>query len=1713
MKISNLSKDLGLKKISPLRFREDDNLYKKFQKLAKYIYKNGEWTEDDKQDAAVKAFRQNVRDVPGMIEKIELSDPNIPKYTQTKDFEGEVYRYVWKSLDGMAMSAYMFIDIDNKSGAKHAKRFRQDIFGKTKRINRRYTYNNEGAIYNLDRIIGFNQLGKALLKEFDARQGQLSFSKNELSTYLEILSDPKYAAKKYGSSFSKESRHFGDRTTFIEDYIARVYDISVQREYERKLTSQFRASPAFTKANINAETREVMDKTPLKKYFGFVELDNDVDLEKFKDFEQEMQRIKGVLPEVERVKPDLRLRKLGNYRALGMFIPAFDTIAIDFRSSSTVNGDKYRPINPGISSFVHEYGHFLDHRVPEKNQDLSLDPAFKPILDNYIEQLKVNGIYDVKHGEVDHYYAVPTEVFARSFEIYVHEKGLRSSLLQNNNYSISKEYTSFTPEIRNQLTQYFDKVFPNLAKKITLLNEREANITKDKEKQEGIVDTKKAEKPEERGKDEQQATKKEEALEYTPYLESKTQGSGLPDREDSAQKFDRLSTDNSSKGQAESSENRGKDEQKKSKNEDEVINDTEPKKEFYRFRQAKKRLEKLEREYKELAERSSEHTRLANGQPMNDKRNGASWLKKENWFSDKLKDKHQEIEEQRERVERLELQAENMSLGLTRNGSGLEMSVRNLPRIKEHIEKAERGELSVTRATVRRWKKKVVELEKMKKVSATKFTVGAQKLVDDGLLSQWKKKPTIYFLTNRNYRKLALEINEKGEFEESSVYRYRATTDEAKEYVQNLLDTQKEINANQENITKTLHESKTDTAREKQATSKREKVNAKEIDQAKSENILAVAQHLGIQLLSDKGKYYWEQEPSFVIDPRSNMFTWKEKEIYQGDPVMLVKELKQLSFDEAVKYLNDTQIANFDIEKVKYRLKEKAKIEEPQKVTPEKNDNIPAKAGSVPKRVTKEQITQARNRNILEVAQNLGINLRQAGQTYVWTEHDSFVVFPKTNTYSWFSKDESGKNPIDLVQSFNRVDFKTAVAYLNSADLAGFDETKIKVEPQKPFKYLLKDSADVSKLKEYFEAERGISQTTVRDFLQSGVIAQANRIHQKQFEPVIVFKHKEADGKLVGASLQGIKEDFDRYPGKGRLKEIITNSKRNWGITYNCGLEPEQNSYNLIFFEAPIDMISYYELHKDKLDGTRLVAMNGLKENTIGNHLAESIGFDGTLQQLNDAFVENGLTKADVAERFKKQGGSIKLAVDNDDKGQAFIKKMQEKYPVLPFEAETPPMLAGREKTDWNDYLKATKTGKVEIKEVTRSIEAPVVKDRPKEPTEEVQLSSKEEKTKNQEFSLETATAKEVSNYAMKKIREFSQDPKAWDEYMTALGHFSEYSPRNVALIYAQDKDAKMVGTYNEWQMRHERYKLTKDDIIFDQELADRYAQKGQALEQKLSIRSGEKGKITLFRVAKEWHIPRTDAQGNVILNAEGKPKYKKYHATQLSDLEKKLLKEEKIKPVAVSKRDREGKLVFQKYKVFDISQTNLKKEAYAKVTPKHQYDYDAESSKLYKISYALKDYAKQNKIDYHIDKRKLTGLAPTTKGKYQNDGKNARVLMNKNLDFQESLGTAIRLMSHAVVDNKYQEKLEKFQRGLEAEIIGHAVAAHFGLPTEKRYLKEMSEKLQKLSDKELTASLNRAFTSSNEFIKQIARYSETPKRERDRRVTKKKHTPQMRVI
>ena len=69
-----------------------------------------------------------------------------------------------------------------------------------------------------------------------------------------------------------------------------------------------------------------------------------------------------------------------------------------------------------------------------------------------------------------------------------------------------------------------------------------------------------------------------------------------------------------------------------------------------------------------------------------------------------------EIKKQEERVEKLQYQKELKEKGLNRQGNGLEMSVQNLPKIREEIEKADRGESMFTKETIKRYRQ---ELERL----------------------------------------------------------------------------------------------------------------------------------------------------------------------------------------------------------------------------------------------------------------------------------------------------------------------------------------------------------------------------------------------------------------------------------------------------------------------------------------------------------------------------------------------------------------------------------------------------------------------------------------------------------------------------------------------------------------------------------------------------------------------------------------------------------------------------------------------------------------------------------------------------------------------------------------------------------------------------------------------------------------------------------------
>ena len=173
---------------------------------------------------------------------------------------------------------------------------------------------------------------------------------------------------------------------------------------------------------------------------------------------------------------------------------------------------------------------------------------------------------------------------------------------------------------------------------------------------------------------------------------------------------------------------------------------------------------------------------------MNDKRGGGRFMQKQEQIENRVFSKLDEIKEQEERIERLQERKDRKAAGLNRQGNGLEMSVQNIPRIREEIEKAERGESSYRPETIKRYKKELERLEAIQdKVDGLVIQPETQALIDSGEVKQWAKQPNIYFV--KGLRRVALELSEEGRFELSP--KYRPNTDEEKEIVNKLLSNQK----------------------------------------------------------------------------------------------------------------------------------------------------------------------------------------------------------------------------------------------------------------------------------------------------------------------------------------------------------------------------------------------------------------------------------------------------------------------------------------------------------------------------------------------------------------------------------------------------------------------------------------------------------------------------------------------------------------------------------------------------------------------------------------------------------------------------------------------------------------------------------------------------------------------------------------------------------
>lgn len=342
---------------------------------------------------------------------------------------------------------------------------------------------------------------------------------------------------------------------------------------------------------------------------------------------------------------------------------------------------------------------------------------------------------------------------------------------------------------------------------------------------------------------------------------------------------------------------------------------------------------------------------------------------------------------------------------------------------------------------------------------------------------------------------------------------------------------------------------------------------------------------------------------------------------------------------------------------------------------------------------------QAKALSILEVAKSLGMDMeRSSHKEYYWKEHDSFKINTVKNTWTWYSRTGKFGDTIDLVREIKGGSYRDAMTFLETGN---FPEATIVEEERKHFRYTLAPyEQPFRKARSYLKQTRGLSDETIDFFLEKGVLAEASyRDRDGYVEDVLVFKFLDRNHHIVGASLQGLSSFPDRHEGKGYLKKIMYQSEGVADLNVAIG-SPKR----LIVAEAPIDLMSYYELHKDELEDVCLVAMDGLKEGTLSRYAMEVLQERGAAKEVVLDYTQskdvrqasNFLSEtARLTNLFHDNNHQdfLTLAVDNDKAGQDFIDQLQEKK--IPVVDGRPPLATNEKKMDWNAYLQLKKKGQL----------------------------------------------------------------------------------------------------------------------------------------------------------------------------------------------------------------------------------------------------------------------------------------------------------------------------------------------------------------------------------------------------------------------------------
>lgn len=313
----------------------------------------------------------------------------------------------------------------------------------------------------------------------------------------------------------------------------------------------------------------------------------------------------------------------------------------------------------------------------------------------------------------------------------------------------------------------------------------------------------------------------------------------------------------------------------------------------------------------------------------------------------------------------------------------------------------------------------------------------------------------------------------------------------------------------------------------------------------------------------------------------------------------------------------------------------------------------------------------------------LGVKYRLKGNQATLVEWDSLTINLSgkyAGYWTRWSRDKQGRGHEELISYM--VDEGLVERAAAEKVLGGkIKDVSVEVQEVKPydFKTMVTDP-DTYKIERWLTNVRKLSPVIVKRFIELGLVVCDGRGN-------IRFLWKDVDDEVIGADVQGIEYDVEKYGKRGTLKIILPGSDGFFHVT-SADVKSYEDVENIYFFEAPIDLMSFVEL------------------SAVPNAAREDTPFTLPTAKPKSMYVSlsGASKKLQVVIDRMRQGFPLRnlktvyIAGDNDEGGDELFEKAKELIKraelirLLPNEGEKVFDGAKLEViNDWNDLLKRCK--------------------------------------------------------------------------------------------------------------------------------------------------------------------------------------------------------------------------------------------------------------------------------------------------------------------------------------------------------------------------------------------------------------------------------------